>query len=67
MDTNSKAIAKRHDRDLSRRPRRLRTIAEKRRIVEDTLEPGASVSVAAQAHDVYTDEINAPVVPSRGR
>ncbi len=52
MDTTSKAIAKRHDHGLSRRPRRLRTVAEKRRIVEETLEPGASVSVVAQAHDV---------------
>ncbi len=52
MDTTSKAIAKRHNHGLSRRPRRLRTVAEKRRIVEETLEPGASVSVVARIHDV---------------
>ena len=52
MDTTSKAIAKRHDCGLPRRPRRLRTIAEERCIVEETLEPGASVPVVAQAHDV---------------
>jgi transposase len=33
-------------------PRRLRGIAEKRQIVEETLRPGASVATVARAHDV---------------
>lgn len=33
-------------------PRRLRTIEEKRQIVEETLQPGASVATVAQAHGV---------------
>lgn len=33
-------------------PRRLRTNEEKRRIVEETLKPGASVAVVARAHGV---------------
>jgi transposase len=33
-------------------PRRLRRIEEKRQIVEETLQPGASVAMVAQAHGV---------------
>lgn len=33
-------------------PRRLRTNEEKRRIVEETLKPGASVAIVARAHGV---------------
>jgi len=33
-------------------PRRLRSIAEKRQIVEETLQPGASVATVARAHEV---------------
>lgn len=33
-------------------PRRMRTIEEKRRIVEETLEPGASVALIARRHEV---------------
>lgn len=36
-----------------RRPlRRMRTVAEKRRIVEETLKPGASVALIARRHEV---------------
>jgi transposase len=53
MDTTTKALAKHPAHTPSgRRRRRLRPLAEKRRIVEETLEPGASVSVVAQRHDV---------------
>jgi transposase len=37
---------------VGRSPRRLRTVAEKRRIVEETLKPGASVAVVARRHEV---------------
>ena len=33
-------------------PRRLRTNEEKRRIVEETLKPGASVAIVAREHGV---------------
>ena len=35
-----------------RRPRRFRTVSEKRRIAELTFEPGASVALVARAHGV---------------
>ena len=36
-----------------RRPlRRMRSVAEKRRIVEETLKPGASVALIARRHEV---------------
>jgi transposase len=37
--------------------RRRRTIAEKRRIVEETLEPGASVARVARAHEVNANQV----------
>jgi len=37
--------------------RRLRTKAERRQIVEETLKPGASVSQVARAHDVNTNQV----------
>jgi len=33
-------------------PRRMRAIEEKRRIVEQTLQPGASVALIARRHEV---------------
>ena len=36
-------------------PRRIYPVAFKRRVVEDTLKPGASVSVVARRHDVNTN------------
>jgi len=35
-----------------RAPRRLRPISEKRRIVEETFEPGASIATVARRHEV---------------
>src|SRR5271170_7231105 len=40
-----------------RRPRRFRTISEKRRIAELTFEPGASVAVVARAHGVNANQV----------
>ena len=51
MDTSVEAVA---TDALGRRngPRRLRSTVEKREIVEETLKPGASVAMVAQAHGV---------------
>jgi transposase-like protein len=40
-----------------RRARRWRSIAEKRRIVELTLEPGASVALVATSHGVNANQV----------
>ena len=40
-----------------RRVRRWRSVAEKRRIVELTREPGASVALVARAHGVNANQI----------
>ena len=40
-----------------RRPRRWRTISEKRRIAELTLEPDASVALVARAHGVNANQV----------
>ena len=37
--------------------RRFRSRQERRQIVEETLKPGASVSVIARAHDVNTNQV----------
>lgn len=37
--------------------RRFRTVEEKRRIVEETLQPGASVARVAQAHGVNANQV----------
>jgi transposase-like protein len=37
--------------------RRRRTIAEKRRVVEETMEPGASVARVARAHEVNANQV----------
>jgi transposase len=39
------------------RVRRFRSVAEKRRIVELTLEPGASVALVARAHGVNANQV----------
>jgi transposase len=39
------------------RPRRFRSKLERRQIVEETLKPGASVSLVARAHDVNTNQV----------
>jgi transposase len=39
------------------RVRRFRSVAEKRRIVELTLEPGASIALVARAHGVNANQV----------
>ena len=53
MDTSEQAIQVR-----AREPkRRYRTVEEKRRIVEETLAPGASVARVARAHGVNANQV----------
>ena len=40
-----------------RRPRRFRSVAEKRQIVDLTLEPGASVALVARAHGLNANQV----------
>ncbi|HUZ95540.1 MAG TPA: transposase [Edaphobacter sp.] len=40
-----------------RRVRRWRSVAEKQRIVEQTMEPGASVALVARAHGVNANQV----------
>ena len=53
MDTSQQAIQVRG----SRPKRRFRTVEEKRRIVEETLVPGASVARVARAHGVNANQV----------
>jgi transposase len=41
----------------ARRAKRFRSRQERRQIVEETLKPGASVSLVARAHDVNTNQV----------
>ena len=50
MDTSEQIVDKRE-------PRRRRAVAEKRRIVEETLEAGASVAKVARAHGVNANQV----------
>ena len=43
--------------DSSKPKRRFRSRQERRAIVEETLKPGASVSVVARAFDVYANQV----------
>ncbi len=52
MDTSTQLIQVR-----GREGRRFRTVEEKRRIVEDTLQPGASVSRVARMHGVNANQL----------
>jgi transposase-like protein len=53
MDTSQHVTVIPKDREAAGEPRRQRrSIAEKRRMVEETLAPGASVARVAQAHGV---------------
>jgi len=45
------------DSGSSRQARRWRTLSEKRRIAELTLEPGASVALVARAHGVNASQV----------
>jgi len=51
MDTSERAVVKRGP------ARRRRSVAERRRIVEETLEPGASVARVAQRHTVNANQV----------
>ena len=51
MDTSERAFVKREPQ------RRRRLVEEKRRIVEETLEPGASVARVARAHGVNANQV----------
>jgi len=42
---------------VDRATRRFRSVAEKVRIVEESLAPGASVSLVARAHDVNANQV----------
>jgi transposase len=58
MDTSQQATVTPKDRDSSVAGRRQRrSIAEKRRIVEETLGPGASVARVARAHGVNANQV----------
>ena len=50
MDTSERIVIKRE-------PRRRRSVAEKRRIVEETLAPDASVAKVARAHGVNANQV----------
>jgi transposase-like protein len=50
MDTSERAVVKRG------LPRRRRSVAERRRIAKETLEPGASVARVAQRHTVNANQ-----------
>jgi transposase len=51
VDTSERAVVKREPQ------RRRRSVAEKRRIVEETLEPDASVARVARAHGVNANQV----------
>jgi transposase len=53
VDTSQQAIQVRG----SGSKRRFRTVEEKRRIVEETLQPGASVARVARAHGVNANQV----------
>lgn len=55
MDTSQQAIQVRSREPRPRR--RFRTVEEKRRIVEETLVPGASVARVARAHGVNANQV----------
>jgi transposase len=42
---------------VERKTRRFRSVAEKLRIVEESLAPGGSVSLVARAHDVNANQV----------
>jgi transposase len=50
MDTSERIVVKRESR-------RRRSVAEKRGIIEETLEPGASVARVARAHGVNANQV----------
>ena len=58
MDTSQQVTVIAKDREASVEPQRQRrSIAEKRRIVEETLAPGASVARVARAHGINANQV----------
>jgi len=58
MDTSQQAAVIPRDKEVSVAPvRQRRSIAEKRRMVEETLVPGASVARVARAHGVNANQV----------
>jgi transposase len=58
MDTSQQATVTPKDRENSAPgPRQRRSIAEKRRIIEETLMPGASVARVARGHGVNANQV----------
>ena len=58
MDTSQQATVTSRDREGAvAAQRQRRSIAEKRRIVEETLAPGASVAKVARAHGVNANQV----------
>jgi len=58
MDTSQQATVTHKDReDLVAAQRQRRSIVEKRRIVEETLVPGASVARVARAHGINANQV----------
>jgi transposase len=58
MDTSQEVAVIPRDKEISVAPQRQRrSIAEKRRIVEETLAPGASVARVARAHGINANQV----------
>ncbi len=57
MDTNDTAVVTREVTINPKRRRRSYSVEEKLRIVQETLKPGASVSVVARRHDVNANMV----------
>ena len=56
MDSSQQVVIPR-DKEACAAPRQRRSIAEKRRIVEETLVPGASVGRVARAHGINANQV----------
>ncbi len=58
MDTSQQEAVIPRDKEVSVEPQRQRrSVAEKRRIVEETLAPGASVARVARAHGINANQV----------
>jgi transposase len=58
MDTSQQAAVNPRDKEITVAPlRQRRSIAEKRRMVEETLAPGASVARVARAHGINANQV----------
>jgi len=57
MDTSQQAVIPRDKETSVASQRQRRSIAEKRRIVEETLTPGASVARVARAHGINANQV----------